>query len=75
MQIHIHDNYNILYKGQIRLGEQSAEVQPEVFYNPKRYGSTEDLLHDVRVRFTPGTDSTPPSAAKREPRASRSLKC
>ncbi len=56
MQIHIHDNYNILYKGRIRLGEKTAEVQPEVFYSPKRYESAEDLLHDVRVRFTPETN-------------------
>ncbi len=66
MQIHIHDNYNILFKGQIRLGEQSAEVQPEVFYSPKRYESAEDLFHDVRVRFTPETDSKPLGPAKKE---------
>ena len=66
MQIHIHDNYNILYKGQIRLGEKPAEVRPEVSYSPKRYESTEDLLHDVRVRFTPEIDSRPPDPTKKE---------
>ncbi len=67
MQIHIHDDYNILYKGRIRLGAHSAEVQPEVFYSPKRYESAEDLLHDVRVQFTTETDSKPPDPSKKEP--------
>ena len=61
MQIHIHDNYNILYKGPIRLGEKPAEAQPEVFYSPSRYESAEDLLRDVRVRFTPEMDTNPPN--------------
>ena len=60
MQIHIHDNYNILYKGQIRLGEKPAEAQAEVFYSPARYASAEDLLRDVRARFTPEIDNTTP---------------
>lgn len=60
MQIHIHDNYNILYKGQLRLGEKPAEAQAEVFYSPKRYASAEDLLRDVRARFTPAADTNPP---------------
>jgi hypothetical protein len=60
MQIHIHDNYNILYKGQIRLGEKPAEAPADVFYSPARYASAEDLLRDVRARFTPEIDTTPP---------------
>ena len=67
MQIHIHDNYNILYKGQIRLGKEPAEVQPEVSYSPKRYESAEDLLRDVRVRFTPETDTNQPGSATKAP--------
>ena len=63
MQIHVHDNYNILYKGQIRLGEKPAEAQAEVFYSPKRYESAEDLLRDVRAQFTPESDANPPGAA------------
>jgi hypothetical protein len=59
MQIHIHDNYNILYKGEIRLGEKPAEVQAEVFYSPARFVSAEDLLRDVRVRFLPEIDNNP----------------
>jgi hypothetical protein len=58
MQIHIHDNYNILYKGQISLGEKPAEAPAEVFYSPARYASAEDLLRDVRARFTPEIDNT-----------------
>jgi hypothetical protein len=53
MQVHIHENYNILYKGKIRLDEKPAEVQPEVFYSPARYESAQDLVRDVKVRFTP----------------------
>jgi hypothetical protein len=67
MQIHIHDNYNILYKGQIHLGEKPAEAQAEVFYSPTRYASAEDLLRDVRARFTPETDTKPPDSAPKEP--------
>jgi hypothetical protein len=54
MQVHIHANYNILYKGKIRLGEEPAETQPEVSYSPARYESAQDLVRDVKVRFTPG---------------------
>jgi len=61
MQIHIHDNYNILYKGEIRLGEKPAEAQAEVSYSPARYASAQDLLRDVRARFTPETDTNPPN--------------
>jgi hypothetical protein len=60
MQIHIHDNYNVLYKGEIRLGEKPAEAQAEVFYSPTRYASAQDLLRDVRARFTPEIDINPP---------------
>jgi hypothetical protein len=67
MQIHIHDNYNILYKGEIRLGEKPAEVQAEVFYSPTRFASAEDLLRDVRARFTPEISTSPPSSATKEP--------
>lgn len=67
MQIHIHDNYNILYKGKIHLGEEPAEVQPEVFYSPKRYESAEDLLHDVKVRFTPEAGTNPADPATKQP--------
>jgi hypothetical protein len=61
MQTHIHDNYNILHKGEIRLGEKPAEAQAEVFYSPTRYASAQDLLRDVRARFTPEIDPDPPA--------------
>ncbi len=64
MQIHIHDNYNILYKGQIQLGEKPAEAQAEVFYSPTRFASPEDLLRDVKARFTPEIDSQPDPGTK-----------
>ena len=60
LQIHIPDNYNILYKGQIRLGEKPAEAQAEVFYSPARYATAEDLLRDVKARFTPEIEASPP---------------
>jgi hypothetical protein len=60
MQVHIHDNYNILYKGTIRVGQEPAEAQVEVFYSPTKYAAAEDLVRDVSMRFTPesGTDPT-----------------
>jgi len=60
MQVHIHDNYNILYKGPIRVGQEPAEAQVEVFYSPTKYAAAEDLVRDVSMRFTPdsGTDPT-----------------
>lgn len=64
MQIHIHDNFNILYKGKIQLGEKPSEVQPEVLYSPARFASPEDLLRNVKAQFTPETDSTPAPPAK-----------
>jgi len=53
MQVHIHENYNILFKGKIHLGEEPAEAQTEVFYSPARYESAQDLIRDVKARFTP----------------------
>jgi hypothetical protein len=67
MQIHIHDNYNILYTGKINLGERPAETEAEVFYSPSRYDSAEDLLRDVRAQFTPETDLKPPDPATKVP--------
>ena len=60
MQVHIHDNYNIRYKGTIRVGQEPAEAQVEVFYSPTKYAAAEDLVRDVSMRFTPesGTDPT-----------------
>jgi hypothetical protein len=60
MQVHIHDNYNILYKGTIRVGQEPAEAQVEVSYSPAKYAGAEDLVRDVSARFTPeiGTDPT-----------------
>jgi hypothetical protein len=61
MQVHIEENYNILYKGKISLGQKPAEFQPEVFYSPAKYAGAEDLIHDVRARFTPESGTNPPS--------------
>jgi hypothetical protein len=53
MQVHIHENYNILFRGKILLGEKPAEAQAEVFYSPARYESAQDLVRDVKARYTP----------------------
>ncbi len=53
MQIHLHDNYNILFKGRIRLGDKPAEAGAEVFYSPGKLAGAENLLKDVRAQFTP----------------------
>ncbi len=60
MQVHVEENYNIRYKGKISLGQKPAESQPEVFYSPAKYKGAEDLIHDVRARFTPESDTNPP---------------
>jgi hypothetical protein len=67
MQIHIHDNYNILYTGKLSLGDKPSETQAEVFYSPTRYESAEDLLRDVRAQFTPETGPNPPAPATNVP--------
>jgi hypothetical protein len=53
MQVHIHDDYNILFKGKIRAGQEPSEAQAEVFYSPSKPAAAEDLVRDVRARFTP----------------------
>ena len=60
MQVHVEENYNILYKGKISLGQKPAESQPEVFYSPAKYAGAEDLIRDVRARFTPESGNNPP---------------
>lgn len=59
MEVHIHDNYNILYKGTIRVGQEPAEAQVEAFYSPAKYEAAEDLVRDVSMRFTPETSTDP----------------
>jgi hypothetical protein len=54
MQVHVHEEYNILFKGKLRVGEEPADVRTEVVYTPKKYEGPEDLVHDVTLRFTPG---------------------
>lgn len=59
MQVHIHDDYNILFKGKIPVGREPAEAQTEVLYSPSKYKAAEDLVRDVRARFTPAAGTAP----------------
>jgi hypothetical protein len=60
VQAHIAEDYNILYRGKIEVGEDRSEGSAEVFYSPKRHAKAGDILYDVRARYLsePGSGNT-----------------
>jgi hypothetical protein len=60
VQAHIAEEYNILYRGKILVGEDRSEGTTEAFYSPKKHPKAGDILYDVRARYVaePGVGRT-----------------
>jgi hypothetical protein len=53
-QVHILDDYNILYRGTVTVGGTSPdEPRLEVWYSPARRPGIPEFVRDVRVRYVP----------------------
>ena len=57
VQAHITENYNILYRGRIVLGQKLSEAAGEVFYSPKKHPLAAESLYNVRARYVPEEES------------------
>ncbi len=64
VQAHITENYNILYRGTIRIGGESSESSAEAFYGPKKHPKAGDILYGVRARYLPDNS---PNTIKEKP--------
>lgn len=52
-QVHILEDYNVLYRGTLRIGGAPDEPTLEVWYSPRRRPSIPEFVRDVRVRYVP----------------------
>ena len=50
-QVHISDEYNILYRGPITVGGPSGAVTLETVYGPGKLDSTDQFVRDMEVRY------------------------
>lgn len=60
VQAHINENYNILYRGKIAVGQSASEGLAEAFYSPKKHPLASEILYDVRAKYSvEGKNSAP----------------
>lgn len=52
-QVHVSEEYNVLYRGQFTVGGQKSDVKLETVYGPGKLDSTEQFIRDVEVRYLP----------------------
>jgi hypothetical protein len=55
-QVHITDDYNVLYRGSFTLGGPDADVKLETLVGPGKMASTEQFVRDVEVRYRGGKE-------------------
>ena len=53
LQVHITDNYNILYRGTLVVSDMPSEVTLETLFSPSKPPGGTDFVRDVRVHYTP----------------------
>ncbi len=51
MQIHIIEDYNILYKGRVVIGGDDNETRAQSVYTPAPYEAAKNILTDVNFKF------------------------
>lgn len=54
-QVHITENYNVLYRGTFTIGGPDTDVTLETLVGPGKATSTEQFVRDVVVRYRAGT--------------------
>ncbi len=52
-QVHIQDDYNVMYRGMLKVGASPHEPALEILYAPERRAGMPEFVRDVRVRFIP----------------------
>jgi hypothetical protein len=53
VQVHIVENYNVLYKGRIHIGDKADESQADPAFTPERHPEGGDVISDVHARYIP----------------------
>ncbi len=66
VQAHINENYNILYRGKIAVGQDASEGLAEAFFSPKKHPLASEILFDVRAKYLSETKDSP-SIEKEKP--------
>jgi len=66
VQAHINENYNILYRGRITVGQGASEGAAEAFYSPQKHPLASEILFDVRARYL-AEEKDSPSIEKEKP--------
>lgn len=51
VQTHVIEGYNILYRGQIRIGEKNDASSAKVTYTPGKYPKAGDVLGNVKAEY------------------------
>jgi len=64
VEAHIIENFNILYKGKIAIGETAAEDIAVASYIPSKHESAANVIHSVSAKYVPGGAS---AAEERKP--------
>jgi hypothetical protein len=65
-QVHVTDQYNVLYRGQVTVGGPGGEVKLETAFGPGKLDSTEQFVRDVEVRYLPAKVAAPPASISLE---------
>ena len=55
LQVHISEQYNVLYTGSLSIGETSNEATLEILYSPSKPPGATEFVRDVRARYVPGS--------------------
>jgi len=53
LEVHLVENFNILYRGQIEIGSQVSESKPEATYTPNKHPAAEGVITSVTVKYSP----------------------
>ncbi|RPJ64037.1 MAG: DUF2271 domain-containing protein [Acidobacteria bacterium] len=59
VEVHIVENFNILYKGKIAIGAGAAEDTAVATYIPSKHESAANVIHGVAAKYIPGGASAP----------------
>lgn len=53
LQVHVTEQYNLLYRGQVTVGGPGADIKLETAFGPGKLDSTDQFVRDVEVRYRP----------------------
>ncbi len=53
-QMHVEEDYNVLYRGEVKVGGPAAEIKLETVTGPGKPSTTDQFIRDVVVRYLVG---------------------